>query len=45
MRIPLALYNLAQNRLRTTVAIAGVSFALIMIFLQLAFVGAADATA
>jgi putative ABC transport system permease protein len=45
MRIPLALYNLAQNRLRTAVAIAGVSFALIMIFLQLAFVGAADATA
>jgi len=45
MRIPLALYNLAQNRLRTAVAIAGVSFALIMIFLQLAFVGAAEATA
>jgi putative ABC transport system permease protein len=45
MRIPLALYNLAQNRLRTAIAIAGVSFALIMIFLQLAFVGAADATA
>jgi putative ABC transport system permease protein len=45
MRIPLALYNLAQNRLRTAVAIAGVTFALIMIFLQLAFVGAADATA
>jgi putative ABC transport system permease protein len=45
MRIPLALYNLAQNRLRTAVAIAGVSFALIMIFLQLAFVGAAEETA
>jgi putative ABC transport system permease protein len=45
MRIPLALYNLAQNRLRTAVAIAGVSFALTMIFLQLAFVGSADATA
>jgi putative ABC transport system permease protein len=45
MRIPLALYNLAQNRLRTAMAIAGVSFALIMIFLQLAFVGSAEATA
>jgi putative ABC transport system permease protein len=45
MRIPLALYNLAHNRLRTAVAIAGVSFALIMIFLQLAFYAAAEATA
>jgi putative ABC transport system permease protein len=45
MRIPLALYNLAHNRLRTFVAIVGVSFALIMVFLQLAFVGAAEATA
>jgi len=45
MRIPLALFNLAHTRLRTAVAIAGVSFALIMIFLQLAFVGAAEATA
>src|SRR5215831_6390370 len=45
MRIPLALYNLAHNRLRTAVALAGVSFALIMIFLQLGFVGATEATA
>ena len=45
MRIPLALYNLAHNRRKTAVAIAGVSFALIMIFLQLAFYAAAEATA
>jgi putative ABC transport system permease protein len=45
MRIPLALYNLAHSRLRTLVAITGVSFALIMIFLQLAFLASAEATA
>src|SRR5579871_5335417 len=45
MRIALALYNLAHNRRRTAVAIAGVSFALIMIFLQLAFYASAEATA
>jgi putative ABC transport system permease protein len=45
MRIPLALYNLAHHKLRTFVAIGGVSFALIMIFLQLGFLGATEATA
>jgi putative ABC transport system permease protein len=45
MRIPLALHNLAHHWIRTVVAIAGVSFALIMIFLQLGFEGSAEATA
>jgi putative ABC transport system permease protein len=45
MRIFLAVHNLAHSWLRTAVAVAGVSFALIMIFLQLGFVGATEATA
>jgi len=45
MRISLAVHNLTHSWLRTVVAVAGVSFALIMIFLQLGFVGATEATA
>lgn len=37
MRTPLALLNLLNNRLRTAVAVAGVAFAVLLLFMQLGF--------
>jgi putative ABC transport system permease protein len=45
MHTPLALLNLLHQKTRTLVAMAGVSFAIILIFLQLGFRGTAEATA
>lgn len=45
MHTPLALLNLLHQKARTLVAMAGVSFAIILIFLQLGFRGTAEATA
>ena len=43
--IPLAWRNLVYDRLRTLVAIAGVAFAVVLVFLQLGFLGAVRRTA
>jgi putative ABC transport system permease protein len=43
--IPLAWRNLIYDRLRTLVAIAGVAFAVVLVFLQLGFLGAVRRTA
>ena len=45
MRTPLAWKNLVHNKVRTSVALAGVSFAVILIFMQLGFLGAVRKTA
>jgi putative ABC transport system permease protein len=45
MRIPLAWLNLVHNKTRTALAVAGVAFAVILIFLQLGFLGAAEYSA
>jgi len=45
MRIPLAWRNLVHQKTRTLVAVAGVAFALILVFMQLGFYGAVQATA
>jgi putative ABC transport system permease protein len=45
MRVPLTFLNLLHQRLRTTVAIAGVAFSIILVFMQLGFYGSAEATA
>jgi putative ABC transport system permease protein len=45
MKTPLAWKNLAHNRVRTAVALAGVGFAVILIFMQLGFLGAVRKTA
>lgn len=45
MRISLARANLMYQKRRTVVAAAGVSFALILIFMQLGFLAATEATA
>src|ERR1700681_2698827 len=45
MKIPLTFLNLLHQRLRTTVAIAGVGFSIILVFMQLGFFGSAEATA
>lgn len=44
-RIPLAWYNLLNDRTRLTVAIAGVGFAVLLIFMNLGFLGALINTA
>lgn len=44
-KTPLAWQNLRHNRFRTTVAIAGVAFALILIFMQLGFLDTVSSTA
>jgi putative ABC transport system permease protein len=44
-RTPLARLNLLHERTRTLVAVAGVAFAALLIFVQLGFLGAARATA
>jgi putative ABC transport system permease protein len=45
MRIPLTFLNLLHQRLRTAIAIAGVAFSIILVFMQLGFFGSAEATA
>ena len=44
MRTPLAWYNLTYNKLRTAVAAAGVAFAVVLIFMQLGFLGSVETT-
>ena len=44
MKTQLACHNLAHNRVRTLVAVAGVSFAVVLIFVQLGFRGAVAKT-
>ncbi|ASC71992.1 devC transporter [Halomicronema hongdechloris C2206] len=44
-RVPLAWYNLLRDRTRLTVAIFGVAFAVLLIFMNLGFLGALIATA
>ena len=45
MRTPLTLLTLLHQRLRTLVAIAGVAFSMLLVFMQLGFFGSAAATA
>lgn len=45
MRTFLAWRNLVHNRVRTLVAVAGVTFAVVLIFMQLGFFGAVETTA
>ncbi len=42
---PLALYNLWHQRVKTCVSIGGVAFALLLVFMQLGFMGAVSHTA
>ncbi len=44
MRTQLPWHNLAHNKVRTTVAVAGVAFAAVLIFMQLGFRGAVETT-
>ena len=45
MGTPLAWYNLLHNKIRTLTAMAGVAFAVVLIFMQLGFLGALEHTA
>ncbi len=45
MRIPLAWLNLVHSKTRTALAVAGVGFAVVLIFLQLGFLGSAEQSA
>ena len=45
MKTPLAWKNLAHNRIRTAIGVAGVGFAVILIFMQMGFHGAIRKTA
>ncbi len=45
MKTPLAWRNLVHNKVRTAVAVAGVAFAVVLIFMQLGFRGAVMSTA
>jgi putative ABC transport system permease protein len=45
MKTPLAWLNLVHQKLRTLVAVCGVAFAVILIFMQLGFLGAVESTA
>jgi putative ABC transport system permease protein len=45
MRTPLAWLNLVHNKVRTAVAVAGVTFAVVLIFMQLGFLGTTVQTA
>lgn len=45
MRIPLAWLNLLHSKMRTALAVAGVAFAVILIFMQLGFLGSAQQSA
>jgi len=44
MRTPLAWYNLTCNKVRTAVAAAGVTFAVVLVFMQLGFLGSVETT-
>ncbi len=45
MKLTLAWHNLLHSKLRTAVALAGVTFAVVLIFMQLGFLGAVESTA
>ena len=45
MRIPLAWLNLVHSKMRTALAVAGVAFAVVLIFMQLGFLGSAEQSA
>jgi putative ABC transport system permease protein len=45
MKIPFTLLNLLHQRLRTLIAIAGVAFSMLLVFMQLGFFGSAAVTA
>src|SRR5439155_2435567 len=45
VKTPLAWQNLIYNKMRTAVAVAGVAFAVVLIFMQLGFLGAVRTTA
>jgi putative ABC transport system permease protein len=45
MRIPLAWLNLVHSKMRTSLAVAGVGFAVVLIFMQLGFLGSAEQSA
>lgn len=45
MRTQLAFHNLAHNRIRTAIAVAGVAFAVTLVFVQLGFRGGVETTA
>lgn len=45
MKTPLAWRNLVHSKVRTTVAVAGVTFAVVLIFMQMGFHGAVETTA
>jgi putative ABC transport system permease protein len=45
MKTPLAFYNLWHQRAKTLVSISGVAFALLLVFMQLGFMGAVSDTA
>jgi putative ABC transport system permease protein len=45
MRIPLTFLNLLHQRFRTAIAVAGVAFSILLVFMQLGFLGSAEATA
>lgn len=44
MRTPLAWHNLVHNKVRTAVAAAGVTFAVVLVFMQLGFRGSVETT-
>ena len=44
MRTPLAWYNVTYNKVRTAVAAAGVAFAVVLVFMQLGFLGSVETT-
>ena len=45
MKIPLAWLNLVHGKVRSVVAVTGVAFAVVLIFMQLGFLGAVESTA
>jgi putative ABC transport system permease protein len=45
MKTPLALLNLLHQKVRTCVAVLGVAFAIVLVFMQLGFLGTVEATA
>ena len=44
MRTPLAWHNLTHNKARTAVAAAGVALAVVLVFMQLGFLGSVETT-
>ena len=45
MKTPLAWLNLIHNRMRTSAAVGGVAFSVLLIFMQLGFLGSVESTA